>query len=68
MNFLSYVRTYCSANTWRGLSRIYLVQQSPSDVVAGYVFGGVWLSLNILVLEIFRFTNRLNKLKQNKSR
>lgn len=51
-----------------GLSRIYLVQQSPSDVVAGYAFGGVWLSLNILVLEIFRFTNRLNKLKQNKSR
>ena len=43
-----------------GLSRIYLMQQYPSDVVAGYAFGGVWLSLNILVLEIFRFSNRLN--------
>lgn len=46
-----------------GLSRIYLMQQYPSDVVAGYTFGGVWLSLNILVLEIFRFSNRLNRLK-----
>ncbi|MBS4189490.1 VTT domain-containing protein [Bacillus sp. FJAT-49705] len=46
-----------------GLSRIYLMQQLPSDVVAGYAFGGVWLSLNILVMEIFRFTNRLNRLK-----
>ena len=44
-----------------GLSRIYLMQQYPSDVVAGYAFGGVWLSLNILVLEIFRFSNRLRQ-------
>lgn len=46
-----------------GLSRIYLMQQFPSDVVAGLAFGGVWLSLNILVLEIFRFSNRLNRMK-----
>lgn len=38
-----------------GLSRIYFHLQYPSDVVAGYVFGGVWLSLNIVLLEIFRF-------------
>ena len=39
-----------------GLSRIYFMQQHPSDVVAGYAFGGVWLSFNILVLEIFRLS------------
>ncbi|SDO32483.1 membrane protein DedA, SNARE-associated domain [Paenibacillus sp. yr247] len=38
-----------------GVSRIYFDIQYPSDVVAGYVFGGVWLSLNILLLEIYRF-------------
>ncbi|WP_410511260.1 VTT domain-containing protein [Paenibacillus sp. BR2-3] len=38
-----------------GLSRIYFDIQYPSDVVAGYVFGGVWLSFNVVLLEIFRF-------------
>ena len=37
-----------------GVSRVYLGVQFPSDVFAGYVFGGVWLSLNIVLLEIFR--------------
>jgi len=37
-----------------GLSRIYFDIQYPSDVVAGYVFGGVWLSFNVVLLEIFR--------------
>jgi membrane-associated phospholipid phosphatase len=46
-----------------GLSRIYFKQQYPSDVVAGYAFGGVWLSLNVLVLELFRFSRRFSKLK-----
>jgi membrane protein DedA with SNARE-associated domain len=41
-----------------GLSRIYLDLQYPSDVVAGYVFGVVWLSLNIVLLEIFRFMHK----------
>lgn len=44
-----------------GISRIYFGIQYPSDVVAGYVFGGVWLSLNIVLLEIFRL------FKNNKS-
>jgi membrane-associated phospholipid phosphatase len=39
-----------------GLSQIYFQHHFPSDVVAGYVFGGVWLSLNIISLEIFRLT------------
>lgn len=45
-----------------GLSRIYFDIQYPSDVVAGYVFGGVWLSFNVVLLEIFRFfrNNKLN--------
>ncbi|CAG7614073.1 hypothetical protein PAECIP111802_00041 [Paenibacillus allorhizosphaerae] len=41
-----------------GLSRIYFGIQFPSDVAAGYVFGGVWLSLNIVLMEIFRFIKR----------
>ncbi len=37
-----------------GLSKIYLEIQTPSDLLAGYVFGGVWLSLNTIIMEIFR--------------
>ncbi|BBH20381.1 hypothetical protein Back11_17260 [Paenibacillus baekrokdamisoli] len=37
-----------------GISRIYFNVQFPSDVVAGYVFGGVWISLNVILLEILR--------------
>lgn len=45
-----------------GISCIYCDIQYPSDVVAGYVFGGVWLSLNILMLEIYRLirNNKVN--------
>ena len=38
-----------------GISQIYFDNHFPSDVVAGYVFGGVWVSLNIVLLEILRF-------------
>jgi membrane-associated phospholipid phosphatase len=41
-----------------GLSQIYWDLQYPSDVIAGYVFGVVWLSLNIILLEIFRFMQK----------
>ncbi|WP_274651352.1 bifunctional DedA family/phosphatase PAP2 family protein [Paenibacillus humicola] len=37
-----------------GVSRIYFKVQYPSDVFAGYVFGGAWLSLHVLLLEILR--------------
>lgn len=43
-----------------GLSQVYFNMQLPSDVVAGYVFGGVWLSLNILLLEVFRLLKNNN--------
>ncbi|WP_377520270.1 VTT domain-containing protein [Priestia megaterium] len=36
------------------ISRLYLSIQYPSDIAAGYVCGGVWLGLNILLLETFR--------------
>lgn len=37
-----------------GISRIFFDVQYPSDVIAGYVFGGAWLSLNVILLEILR--------------
>jgi len=37
-----------------GLSPLFFQLQYPSDVFAGYVFGGVWLSLNIICLELLR--------------
>ncbi|WP_245645051.1 VTT domain-containing protein [Peribacillus loiseleuriae] len=42
-------------------SRLFLEVQLPSDVAAGYVFGGVWLGLNILLLEIFRLMRSVGK-------
>lgn len=46
-----------------GLSRVYVNEQYPSDVDAGYAFGGVWLGLNVLVMELFRFSRRFTKLR-----
>jgi len=37
-----------------GLTVIFFQVQYPSDAVAGYVFGGVWLSLNIVLMEVYR--------------
>ncbi|BCN31083.1 VTT domain-containing protein [Anaeromicropila herbilytica] len=37
-----------------GIGPVFFNIQYPSDVVAGYVFGGVWLSINIILLEVFR--------------
>lgn len=42
-----------------GLSTLYFQTQYPSDILAGYAFGGVWLSLNIILLEIFRIMPKL---------
>ncbi|BFH62581.1 bifunctional DedA family/phosphatase PAP2 family protein [Paenibacillus azoreducens] len=41
-----------------GISRVYFNIQYPSDVVSGYVFGGAWLSLNIIQLEVFRILKK----------
>jgi membrane protein DedA with SNARE-associated domain len=49
-----------------GLNRVFIGAQNPSDILAGIVFGGVWLSINILLLETFRLLSRRNfKNKQN---
>lgn len=41
-----------------GLNHVFFQVQYPSDVVAGYVFGGMWLSLNVFVLEMFRLLRK----------
>jgi membrane protein DedA with SNARE-associated domain/membrane-associated phospholipid phosphatase len=40
-----------------GTARIYLHLQVPSDVASGYVFGGVWVSFIILIIEVSRLLN-----------
>ena len=37
-----------------GFNHIILGIEAPSDVVAGYVFGAVWLSFILILLEIVR--------------
>lgn len=43
-----------------GQSVLFFQNQYPSDVLAGYTFGGVWLCLNIILLEIFRILPKLS--------
>jgi len=43
------------------LSVIFFQIQYPSDVLAGCVFGGVWLSLNIVLMEVFRVLPRIQR-------
>jgi len=43
-----------------GLNPIFFQTQYPSDVYAGYIFGGVWLSINIILLEIYRILPKIN--------
>ena len=42
-----------------GLTAIFFQVQYPSDTVAGYVFGGVWLSLNIVLMEVYRALSKM---------
>nr|WP_221452394.1 VTT domain-containing protein [Bacillus benzoevorans] len=42
------------------VSRLFFNIELPSDIAAGYVFGGVWLGVNILLLEISRLLRRLD--------
>jgi len=44
-----------------GLSPLFYQIQYPSDVYAGYVFGGVWLTLNIVLLEIYRILPKIQR-------
>jgi membrane protein DedA with SNARE-associated domain len=47
-----------------GTSRFYFHIQDPSQVAAGYVFGGVWLGLTTLLLEIFRMLTKMDAPKR----
>ena len=42
------------------ISLLFLKIEIPSDVAAGYVFGGVWLGLNLLLLEFFRLLKSMD--------
>jgi membrane-associated phospholipid phosphatase len=42
------------------ISRLFLEIELPSHAVAGYVFGGVWIGLNILSLEILRLLRNMD--------
>ncbi|HET7627199.1 MAG TPA: VTT domain-containing protein [Bacillales bacterium] len=62
--FMRHLRTYylqfaviafsIAALTVIGLARIYFQTQLPSGVASGYVFGGMWVSFVVLLLEVFR--------------
>jgi membrane protein DedA with SNARE-associated domain/membrane-associated phospholipid phosphatase len=47
-----------------GISRIYFNIQDPSQIAAGYVFGGVWLGISTLLLEIFRILTTIDPSKK----
>lgn len=49
-----------------GASVIFFQMQHPSDVLAGYIFGGIWLSINIVILEVFRILPRVQYYINNK--
>jgi hypothetical protein len=42
------------------ISRLYFNVELPSGIAAGFVFGGVWLGLNIIYLEIFHLLRRID--------
>jgi len=46
-----------------GIRMVYLNMQNMSDTLAGYFFGGVWLLVNILIIEVF---NMLPEIKDEK--
>ncbi len=50
----------CFALTLVGFNHIILGIEAPSDVLAGYVFGAVWLSFILILLEIVRLHTPTN--------
>ena len=42
-----------------GLNPLFFQTEYPSDVYAGYIFGGVWLTINIILLEIYRIMPKI---------
>ena len=46
-----------------GLSMVYFNLQYPSDVVASFEFGAVWISLIIILLEVYRVLSKVTYIK-----
>lgn len=44
-----------------GFNPIFFQTEYPSDVYAGYIFGGVWLTINIVLLEVYRIIPKIIK-------
>lgn len=47
------------------ISHLYFNDELPSDITAGFIFGGVWLGLNILLLEISRLLRSIDMHRVN---
>jgi membrane protein DedA with SNARE-associated domain len=47
------------------LGPLFFQTENANDVLAGYVFGGLWLSLNIIMLEVYRIM-KIVKIKEGK--
>lgn len=46
-----------------GLGEIVIKQANPTEIILGYILGGAWLSLNIILLEVFRVLQKIGKNK-----
>lgn len=42
-----------------GLNPLYFQTEYPSDIYAGYIFGGMWLTINIILLEVYRILPKI---------
>lgn len=47
------------------LGVLYHQTQFPSDIYAGYIFGGVWLTLNIILLEVYKILPAMKKINES---
>ncbi len=41
------------------INPIFFQIEYPSDVYAGYIFGGVWVTINIILLEVYRILTKI---------
>ena len=46
-------------SVFSGLNPLYFQAEYPSDIYAGYIFGGMWLTINIILLEVYRILPKI---------